>query len=48
MNEDVKLVRLKEATYYGLKDVKFELRVDTFDEAVKALLEEHKDKSEDK
>ncbi len=46
MTEEAKLVRLKEETYQRLRDVKFELKLDTFDEAVKALLAEHKEKQE--
>ncbi len=45
-SEDSKLVRLNEETYHKLRDFKFELKLDTFDQAVMALLEEHEEGKE--
>ena len=46
MKEAAKLIRVKENTYSRLKDTKFDLRLDTFDEVISELLEEHNKKLE--
>ena len=46
MTERIKLVRLKEKTFTKLKNAKFDYRVDTFDQAVDKLIEEHTWKQE--
>ena len=46
MKEEIKLVRLRKTTFAKLKDVKFDFRVDTFDEAVGKLIDVYQQKQE--
>ena len=45
-SDEVKLVRVKVGTYSQLKDTKFDLRLDTFDDVINELLNEHRQKQE--
>ena len=46
MPDEVKLVRVKAGTYSQLKSAKFDLRLDTFDDVINELLNEHRQKME--
>lgn len=41
-----KVIKISEGRYNALHNLKFDLRLDTFDEVVGALLEEHRQKQE--
>ena len=41
-----KVIKITERNYDKLHDLKFELRVDTFDQVVNSLIEEHSQKQE--
>lgn len=44
MTAKQKIVGIHPDTYDALKDLKYELKVDSFDEALKLLLQEHIEK----
>jgi predicted CopG family antitoxin len=46
MPSEGKVIRVSVDTYYKLKNAKYDLRVDTFDEVIEALLKKHAEEKE--